>query len=95
MDNGRLFIAYVFTVIFLLSVNLIYLLLKGRYRRDPIVSLFLEESLLRRNVTGICLEEEADGMMSEEERNIGDTIVRTGENGTSEENGQKWGEKWR
>ena len=37
-------------------------LLKGRYRRDPIVSLPLAESLLRRNVTGICLEEvEVDG----------------------------------
>lgn len=47
---------------FILSVNLMYLLLKGRYRKDPIVSLPLAESLLRRNVTGICLEEvEADG----------------------------------
>lgn len=37
-------------------------LLKGRYRRDPIVSLPLAESLLRRNVAGICLEEvEVDG----------------------------------
>ena len=73
-----------------------YLLLKGRYRRDSIVSLSLVESLLRRNVTGICLEEvEADGMMGEEERNIGDTTVRIGENGTSKKNGQKRGKKWR
>ncbi|MCI9047227.1 MAG: hypothetical protein HFG71_08120 [Hungatella sp.] len=32
-------------------------LLDGGYRRDPVISLPLAESLLRRDVTGICLEE--------------------------------------
>ena len=32
-------------------------LMEGKYRKDPIVSLPLAESLLRRRVTGICFEE--------------------------------------
>lgn len=32
-------------------------ILNGKYRKDPIVSLPLLESLLRRKVTGICFEE--------------------------------------
>lgn len=32
-------------------------LLAGRYRKDPIISLALAESLLRRNAVGLCLEE--------------------------------------
>lgn len=32
-------------------------LLEGRYRKDPVVSLALAESLMRRRVMGICLEE--------------------------------------
>lgn len=32
-------------------------LLNGRHRRDPVISLALAESLLRRNVTGISFEE--------------------------------------
>ena len=32
-------------------------ILNGKYRKDPIVSLPLLESLLRRKVTGLCFEE--------------------------------------
>ena len=32
-------------------------LLDGRYRKDPVVSLPLAESLLRRDITGVCFEE--------------------------------------
>lgn len=32
-------------------------LLKGSYRKDPVISLPLAESLMRRKVTGICFEE--------------------------------------